>query len=248
MISKNIRRTLAAHGAANKTAQRVQRHTHRAIVVPVGQPIPMPPAKRSRMKRAGLSLVEMLMALAITAMLLTATMVAIDASFKAYAAAAESASTQTATRMVVNRLLTLVRTSTAHEPMYTSNDADWPVDLVDDDRPDTLESKYITLIDPKGQRVRIEYREGKNGARGALWILTAPDAAAEFDTEQELLTGVSAARFYTHVRSDRDGVLVLDRGTIDITVEADEDTTLAIESDRRQPIRAIASTMPRKVE
>ena len=68
-------------------------------------------------RRAGLSLMEMLVSLSIVAVLLTATVTALDASFYAYAAAAESASTHTSARLISHRLLTLIRTSTAHGPL-----------------------------------------------------------------------------------------------------------------------------------
>ena len=67
-------------------------------------------------RHRGLSLVEMLISLAITGLLLAATMVALDVSFRAYADAAEQASSQAASRMIVNRLITMIRTSTAHGP------------------------------------------------------------------------------------------------------------------------------------
>jgi hypothetical protein len=72
----------------------------------------------------------MLIALTIVAMLMAATMVAIDASFQAYASAAGSASTQTTARLTVYRLLRLIRTSTAHGPLEPapsgSGSSYWP--------------------------------------------------------------------------------------------------------------------------
>ena len=63
-----------------------------------------------RTARWGFNLVEMLIALVITAALLTATMVALDASFMAYQATTEEASTHTISRLIMNRMLTLIRT------------------------------------------------------------------------------------------------------------------------------------------
>ena len=188
----------------------------------------------------------MLVSLAISAMLLTATMVAIDASFQAYAAAAETASTQTATRMVVNRLLTLVRTSTAHGPLLDDPTDTPPVVLLADG--ETIQSYYIELIDAQGNLVRIEYRDEDHDTNpNELWLIIDPfDGGAQ--QEQPLLGGVTDAKFYTHRRFDDDGVLVLERGSIDMTVEADEDNTLALEGAELPPIRVIASTMPRKLD
>ncbi|HEX7010413.1 MAG TPA: prepilin-type N-terminal cleavage/methylation domain-containing protein [Phycisphaeraceae bacterium] len=190
-------------------------------------------------RRRGLSLVEMLLSLVITAMLLTATMVAIDASFYAYAAAAQSASTQAATRMVIHRLLTLIRTSTAHGPLMPDSSSDPPVVL----NGDTIESHYLELIDPKGNYVRVEYREDPH----ELWLITRPYGST---TEQErpLLGGVTACQFYAHRRKDDEGVWVLQRGSMDLTVQPDDDNTLDIEKANTEPIRVIASTMPRKLD
>ena len=190
---------------------------------------------RIRRKSAGLSLVEMLISLAITAVLLTATMVAIDTSFQAYASAAESASTQTSTRLVVHRLLSLIRTSTAHGPLLPDADAT----LIGN----TLESSYIELVDPDGNLVRLEYEPDDD----MLYVTVTPFGGS-VATRQPLLGGVTQCEFQLIRRLDDDGVWVLDRGSIDFTVEPDADTSLAIEGDEAEPMRVIASTMPRKLE
>ena len=197
-------------------------------------------------KSQGLSLVEMLIALAITAMLLTATMVAIDASFQAYAAAAESASTQSATRMVINRLLTLIRTSTAHGPLLQDPTDTPPVlELADGN---TIESYYIELLNPQGDLVRIEYRNADHATNpNELWLIIDP-AGGGAQQQQPIMGGVTDCKFYTHRRFDSDGVLVLERGSIDMTVVADDDASLALEGAELPPIRVIASTMPRKLD
>ncbi len=188
-----------------------------------------------RRKAAGLSLVEMLISLAITALLLTATVVAIDASFRAYAAAAESASTQTSTRLVVHRLLSLMRTSTAHGPLLPESG----VTLSGN----TLTSPYIELLDPDGNLIRLEYV-----AADEMLYVTVTPFGGSVATREPLLGGVTQCSFSLIRRLDDDGVWVLDRGSIDFTVEPDADTSLAIEGDAAEPMRVIASTMPRKLE
>lgn len=191
---------------------------------------------RTRRRRClGLSLVEMLISLAITAMLLTATMVAIDASFQAYAAAAESASTQTSTRLVTHRLLTLMRTSTAHGPLLPEAG----VTLSGN----TLTSPHIELLDPDGNLIRLEY----DGTEEMLYVTITPFGGS-VATKQPLLGGVTQCEFKLIRRLDDDGVWILDRGSIDFTVQPDEDTSLAIEGDAAEAIRVVASTMPRKLE
>ena len=192
-------------------------------------------SQRRRRRSLGLSLVEMLISLAITAMLLTATMVAIDASFQAYAAAAESASTQTSTRLVTHRLLSLMRTSTAHGPLLPESG----VTLTGT----TLTSPYIELLDPDGNLIRLEY----DGTDEMLYVTITPYGGS-VATKQPLLGGVTQCEFKLVRRLDDDGVWILDRGSIDFTVQPDEDTSLAIEGDAATPMRVIASTMPRKLE
>ena len=67
-------------------------------------------------------------------------------------------------------------------------------------------------------------------------------------TREPLLGGVTQCEFKLVRRLDDDGVWILDRGSIDFTVQPDEDTSLAIEGDAAEPMRVIASTMPRKLE
>ena len=194
---------------------------------------------RRRRSRAGLSLVEMLISLAITALLLTATMVAIDTSFQAYAAAAESASTQTSTRLVVHRLLSLVRTSTAHGPLLPDSAVDPPVTLAGN----TLTANYLELVDSDGNVIRLEYES----ADEMLYVTVTPYGGS-IATREPLLGGVTNCSFQLVRRLDDEGVWVLERGSIDFTVEPDADTSLALEGDAAEPMRVIASTMPRKLE
>jgi Tfp pilus assembly protein PilE len=199
-----------------------------------------------RSRSAGLSLVELLISLAITAMLLTATMVAIDASFQAYAAAAETASTQTATRMVINRLLTLVRTSTAHGPLLDDPTDNPPIVMMPDGV--TLDSYYLELLNPQGDLVRIEYRNAAHPDNpNELWLIIDPEDGGAQQV-QPIIGGVTDAKFYIHRRFDNEGVLVLERASVDMTVEADDDAALALEGANLPPIRVIASTTPRKLD
>jgi len=186
--------------------------------------------------RRGVGLIELLVALAISAALLTATAMAIDASFQAYAIAAESASTQTSTRLVTHRLMALVRTSTAHGPL--APDADAGVTLTGD----TLESPFIEMFDADDRHLRVEYRAGTQ----ELWVMEL-DGDGNAVNPQPMLGGVTAATIHCHRRRDQQGVWVLERASIDLTVEATADTTLALETGGSPPIRVIASTMPRKV-
>jgi len=216
----------------------------------------------NRKSQKGLSLIELLISLVITAMLLTATMVAIDASFAAYAAAAESASTQTTTRLVTHRLLSMIRTSTAHGPLEAtpSPTADWitaqdaldaalqaahgidaPAKSITEDG-DMILSNYIELYDSRNRYIVIEYISSLN----EIWVIAVDvDGNA---TAQPLLGGVSDATFFAKRRLDADGVLVLERASLDMTILADDDNSLELEAGSQSEIRVVASTMPRRLD
>jgi len=68
-------------------------------------------------KRRGVGLVELLIALSISAILLTATAVAVDASFNAYTANQEQSSLLQQGRMALYRISTSIRTTTEHNPI-----------------------------------------------------------------------------------------------------------------------------------
>ncbi len=188
---------------------------------------------RRRAQPRGLTLIEMLIALPIIALLMAATMVAIDASFMAYADAAEQAGTHHATRLVTHRLLTLVRTSTAHGPLLPETGATLDGNVITSD--------HIELIDTQGRLVRVEYRPDEQ----ELWVSLTQSGVT---IEQPLLGGVTNAQFFLFRRQNDDDLWVLERGTMDVTVASDQDNTLAIENGDIPPIRMIASTKPRKVD
>lgn len=197
-----------------------------------------PNNQRPHTRCRGLSLVELLLSLAISAALLAATMVAIDTSLRAYAIAAEEASTQAATRMVTNRLLTLIRTSVAHGPLLPDLLANPPVTL----NGNILTSNFIELEDPNGTIIRIEYR----AATQDLWLITPPPPAIPVQ-QQPILGGITNAQFFLARRQNDDGVWVLDRGTMDITVQPGAESNFSLENHVNSPIRVIGSTKPRKI-
>jgi len=192
-------------------------------------------ADRPPCLRPGVSLVEALIALAITAILLTATMVATDASFRAYATATEQASTQSSVRLVTHRLLSMVRTSTAHGPLDVGDGSGFTI------VGNTITSPWLALTDASGNIVRLEYHADQH-----LLTYSVNGGAA-----QPILGGVTSATFVCQRRKDyssEDDEWVLDRATMDLQVEADDDATLAIEDHRLPPVRLVASTMPRRLE
>lgn len=194
-----------------------------------------------RSRNHGLSLVELLISLAISAALLTATMVALDVSFKAYAEAAEQASSQAATRMITNRLLTLIRTSTAHGPLQPNAGVNPPVTL----NGNQLTSNFIRVIAPNGDDITVTYN---NAAQQLDYNIIPATGPVPPNQPFTLLGGVTNGVFTLTRRQNNDGIWVLDRGTMQITVVPSVDSTLAIESGNATPIFSIASTRPRRIQ
>ena len=206
----------------------------------------------SRPRRRGLSLVELLIALAIISALLTATGVALDVSFKAYAIATQSASTQASTRLLTNRLLTNIRNAVAHQPLnMTADDITDGAVLVTDT---LIESPFIGFVDRNGDTVRLTWYDANTPVSGdgstpgpdELWMRRTPASGGTI-TEQPVLKGVTACKFSMLRGKDGDGIYVLRRATFDFTVNAGDDSTLQIEAGNVPPVRVVASTKPRRI-
>lgn len=186
-------------------------------------------ARRARTRvRRGFNLLEVLIALAITATLLTATLAALDASFRAYQATTEEVSTQSIGRIVMHRMLTLLRTGTEFGPFPA---------------------------DPRITRIRsdfIEFRTQDDEVVTIRWDRSEELLTYQIDGQApvELLDGVVGT-------TDENGVLIepftleyeqgrrLYRATIDLTVEPNDVIQLEIEGDRANAIRLVGSAMPR---
>ena len=74
-------------------------------------------SRTRRAARAGLSLIEMMIALTISVTLLTSALVALDGMFKGYQQTTESASTHVVSRIVTTRLLGMIRTGSDFGPI-----------------------------------------------------------------------------------------------------------------------------------
>ena len=183
-------------------------------------------------RRRGLNLVEMLVALAISSALLTATLVALQASFIAYQATTEQASTHTVSRLVLDRMLTLIRTGDEFGP--------YPVNPLDN----VLKSNFIEFMTQDDQLVTIQWDPVDEN------LVLVVDNGSGPSTSHVLLEGVEQ-------RTGTDGLPVspftleyengrnLYRITIDLTVVADDQVDLDIEGDMPTEIRLVASAMPR---
>ncbi|MFG0328731.1 MAG: type II secretion system protein J [Phycisphaerales bacterium] len=189
-------------------------------------------SRRRRIDRRAFSFVEMLIALAISAMLLTAVMGALQASLRAYQGTTEWASRCAVARLTMHRILTMIRTGTDFGPFPANVLAD-PV----------LESDFIEFVANTGEVLRIEYRPDDE----TLYVIQDPGGAA---VEDVLMTGMPP-------QFDELGERILPftlhyeigpslyRATVDFLIANDPDVELEIESDDVPPIRLVASIVPR---
>ena len=184
--------------------------------------------------RRGFNLIEMLIALAITATLLAAVMVALHASFMAYQSTTELASTHTIARLVMHRMLALIRTGQEFGP-FPNN----PQDSI-------VVSNEIEFLTPAGNLVVIEWIETANATHpqpNALY------AVINGGTPQLMLEGVvqidGAGMQITPFTLEYELGRRLHRATIDLTIVPDDNMSVTIDGDNQQQIRLVASAMPR---
>lgn len=209
-------------------------------------------------------MIEMLIAIAITSTILSATLVAFDSMYKVYDTATDSASNHVVARITVNRLLGMIRTGSDFGP--------FPADVLDRTW-NPLKADYFEFasgVDETTEEIteitRVEYRFAATGAANRVWQVNADppipdgeptDGTADpgelwlvvidlvEDTEEEflMLSDVRSATFT--LEYDIGPRLV--RGTVDITFEP----TLATDNGTWTPatpetVRLVASAIPRR--
>lgn len=199
-------------------------------------------------RNKGLSIVETLVALSISAMLLTATGVAMDASFYAYASAAESAGTQSSSRLVMQRLLALIRSSTLHD-VY---DPDNPNAQLGAPANPPVQTVGIQMLTTNEELLKIWWQVNPSYANTYMGDLyyqlgTSTPSIVLGRVEAQAATGGDPYLFSMASISSPDGLLLL-RATIDLSVHSDN-AALAIETHKGSsggPVRLVGSTTPRK--
>ena len=185
---------------------------------------------RTRTHRRGFSPNQMLVALAISSTLLTATLVSLDASFRAYQSTTEQASTHIIGRVVMHRVMALVRNGVGFGPLPT------------DPRENSVATDEMTFLDDTDREITLRLD------RHNSILFMQIDSTAE----QVLLEGVRGP-------VDTDGAALgafqlqyqngskLMRASFDLTVAADDNAQLSIEGNTVVPIRLIGSTAPRRI-
>lgn len=175
--------------------------------------------------RRGFNLIELLIALAITAALLSATMMALRASFMAYQTTTEVASTHTISRLVMHRMLALLRTGQDFGPLPPT-----PLDSI-------VDSNYIEFFTDNGQLVTLDWVD----ADDTLYVVLTDENNVE--TPYPLLEGVTSCNFTLEYELG----YKLHRATIDMTIVPDDNMSVDLDGDNQLVIRLVASAMPRMI-
>lgn len=193
--------------------------------------------------RRAFSLVEMLIALTISATLLTATLTAFDASWRAYKDTTESASTHVVSRIVMHRILAMVRTGTEFGP--------YPDDVLDaSQNPLTSTSiEFVAEADRlagNNRITRIERRAVANTTdQFELWYVLINRADGSTIEERPLLANVREALFILEYEPGPRLV----RATIDLSIRPNDEDDLRVGGTDRTPmIRLVASAEPRQLQ
>ena len=189
---------------------------------------PTPSDRSRRLRRGhrrGFNLIELLIALAITAALLSATMMALRASFMAYQSTTEVASTHTISRLVMHRMLALLRTGQDFGPLPLS-----PLDSI-------VDSNYIEFFTDNGQLVTLDWVDVDD----TLYVVLTDENGVE--TPYPLLEGVTSCNFTLEYELG----YKLHRATIDMTIVPDDNMSVDLDGDNQLVIRLVASAMPRMI-
>ena len=185
-------------------------------------------------------MVEVLISLGITATLLTATMAALNTSFKSYQVTSEGASTNVVARIVMQRLTAMIRTGDSFGP-YPVNPILTP----------ELESDYIEFVSFREistgtERVTRLERRDATGVDGPyeLWytLTTYVDGTYQDEESAPLLSGLNDVVF----TMEFDVGPRLKRATVDLIIQPDDLQDIAVGSTMDAPtIRLVASASPR---
>jgi prepilin-type N-terminal cleavage/methylation domain-containing protein len=195
--------------------------------------------------RRGFSLVEMLIALAIASMLMTATLGALDASWRSYKVTTESASTHVVSRIVTARILSLIRTGTEFGP--------YPADFLDPAQNPIPDAGYIEFLAEsdrlQGNEIitRIERRTSQTQrVMFELWYVRLDVSSSEpvVLEQRPMLRGVQEAIFILEFEPGPR----LKRATIDLAIQPNDDQDIAMGIGPAAPtIRLIASAVPKQL-
>lgn len=206
----------------------------------------MSPVQRAfrtrRPVRRGVGLVELLISLAITAALLTATGAALDASFKAYRTNQELGDLTQRARLAMHRMLTEIRATQNHEPS---------ADVLPIFRSGVnVESLSIRIFTDDNNA--IEYRQV--GTQILRQTFRRVGGVMQPDAARPILDGIDPGAFSITMEPQRSAPasragLAFDqlrRATISLSVRQAATQGATTESTGKQSLKLVSSVVPRR--
>ncbi|HMN39332.1 MAG TPA: prepilin-type N-terminal cleavage/methylation domain-containing protein [Phycisphaerales bacterium] len=192
---------------------------------------------------SGFSIVELLVALTISATLLAATLQAFDAAWRGYKHTTESASTHVVSRIVVHRVLAMIRTGSQFGPA--------PADVLNSAQ-NPLTSNFMEFVSDADTQAglnrvtRLERRNSTaNPGQFELWYKVTDLTTGNIIQERPLLAGVTECAFILQFEPGPRLV----KATMDLTIAPNDDRDLSIGvGNDAPPIRLVASTGPRQLQ
>lgn len=183
----------------------------------------------NRRSLRGFSLVEVLVALAITVVLMIATMFALRASFESYRRSAERVSANVSGRLVVERVQMMIRGGVDFGPVPAS-----PTEGV-------VESDELSIQAADGTWTTLRWDEATSTLR---WEQGA-DSWPLIEGATQLVGGVGdpISPFRMQFRDGR----WLTNATIDLVVDGQRVTTTELDLEDVPEMRFVGSAMPRRV-
>lgn len=182
----------------------------------------------------GVTIVELLVSLAIAAMLLAATAVAVDASFKGYSVNQLASDIQQRSRVALHRMVSEIRNSAAHEPVTPSARQLFASGVEADDT-------GIVLFRPDGSELRFFHDPDQQ------LLIARLDGA-----DHTLLEGVTDFRVtltptYSYLGDNiRRRVVVMQRASLLLTVRNVRTSADVIEQTAPVSVTLSSAVMPRQ--
>jgi hypothetical protein len=179
----------------------------------------------------------MLVALSIAAALLTSVAVALDASFKAYAANQQQAQLMQRARLAMNRIVSYIRTTDTHAPLA-------------DDAFDQFRNGFI--VEDTGIEMMLDDVNGISfqqvGDRLEMVPFTMSGGAQTHGTANVLLHGVQDGDFVVRLQPlEGSSTMRLKRASIKLTVRSAAGTALSGEEPQAsESVTLSTAIMPRK--
>lgn len=208
-------------------------------------PLRRPGSACARTRPRGFSVIELLIALTISSMLLTACLVALDSSFKSYQSTTESAATHVVSRLVMHRMLSMIRQGEEFGP--------YPYSVFE---PTQMESSYIEFVsyqdDATGERHVTRLERVDDPQNPGMFLLQYRrweylNNVLAVEATHPLIRNVVEVRFtLEYDRGPR-----LRRATIDMSIRPEDaqQNVTAIHTSLAEPVlRLIASTSPRRLD